>query len=52
MRMGISNVHNVKKHQSINEQVVSTAFGEPYANKTLLTLESRTWDESLTLIFE
>ena len=43
MRLGISNVHNVKK-QSINEQkcAVSATSGGPYANRTLLTVELRT----------
>ena len=54
MRLGVSNIHNVKKTQSINEQkrAVSAASVGPYANRTLLTVELRTWDASLTFMFE
>ena len=43
-----------KKKQFINEQkhAVSAAFGGPYANRTLLTVELRTWTASLTLVVE
>ena len=55
MRLHVSNVQNVKKNnQFINEQkhAVSAAFGGPYANRTLLTVELRTWTTSLTLVVE
>ena len=53
MRLHVLNVHNVKK-QTINEQkrAVSAAAGGPYANRTLLKVELRTWASGLAFIFK